>query len=314
MSYSIEYNRQFIKTENGYTPCWLVGDNNVTEGFGRNERRVRNWSVFMNLLDVTEDELVEKAKELFNSYDQHWKRGSTWVSNKGLISWVKSGCRKAATVEDILSVNPYMGRIHCYLVYYDEKDCRQVILDVYLATTLAFTDWVQQVKAFKSENFYKHVYPIIDFGTEKLVHPKVQEENMEEDKQIVIKTNKGYIAEISERTLSYTQNIKEAKVLKYNEFKNLRQQLKESHSPFLKYLETATLVDANKQSEDIYVLKFVDGTYAGKYLGKKVRGKINLAYSANGANVFIGRKAAEKALQNLKSSLSLYGNIEIEKL
>ena len=64
MSYSIEYNRQFIKTENGYTPCWLVGDNNVTEGFGRNERRVRNWSVFMNLLDVTEDELVEKAKEL----------------------------------------------------------------------------------------------------------------------------------------------------------------------------------------------------------------------------------------------------------
>ena len=37
----------------------------------------------MNLLDVTEDELVEKAKELFNSYDQHWKRGSTWVSNKG---------------------------------------------------------------------------------------------------------------------------------------------------------------------------------------------------------------------------------------
>ena len=66
MSYSIEYNRQFIKTENGYTPCWLVGDNNVTEGFGRNERRVRNWSVFMNLLDVSEDELVEKAKELFN--------------------------------------------------------------------------------------------------------------------------------------------------------------------------------------------------------------------------------------------------------
>ena len=129
MSYSIEYNRQFIKTENGYTPCWLVGDNNVTEGFGRNERRVRNWSVFMNLLDVTEDELVEKAKELFNSYDQHWKRGSTWVSNKGLISWVKSGCKKAATVEDILSVNPYMSRIHCYLVYYDEKDCRQVILE-----------------------------------------------------------------------------------------------------------------------------------------------------------------------------------------
>ena len=73
-------------------------------------------------------------------------------------------------------------------------------------------------------------------------------------------------------------------------------------------------MDANKQSEDIYVLKFVDGTYAGKYLGKKVRGKINLAYSVNGANVFIGRKAAEKALQNLKSSLSLYGNIEIEKL
>ena len=142
------------------------------------------------------------------------------------------------------------------------------------------------------------------------------------DIQIICKVNKQAvkskkitnIAEISECRLSYTGNIKEAEVFKYSDFKNLRQRLKESHSPFLRYLETATFVDANKQSEDIYVLKFVDGTYAGKYLGKKVRGKINLAYSKNGANVFIGRKAAEKALQNLKSSLSLYGNIEIEKL
>ena len=54
MSYTIEYNRQFIKSKNGYIPCWLHGDNNVTEGWGKNERRCRNWGVFMNWIDVTE--------------------------------------------------------------------------------------------------------------------------------------------------------------------------------------------------------------------------------------------------------------------
>ena len=67
MSYTIEYNRQFIKTKNGYIPCWLHGDNNVTTGYGKNERRVRSWSVFMNWLDVTEDYMLEHIKEN-NSY------------------------------------------------------------------------------------------------------------------------------------------------------------------------------------------------------------------------------------------------------
>ena len=71
MSYTIEYNRQFIKTKNGYIPCWLAGDNNVTTGYGKNERRVREWSVFMNWLDVTEDYMLEHIKDLYNSYDHH---------------------------------------------------------------------------------------------------------------------------------------------------------------------------------------------------------------------------------------------------
>ena len=40
--------------------------------------------------------------ELYNSYDQHWKKGSTWVTNEGLLRWVKNGCKSAGTIEEML--------------------------------------------------------------------------------------------------------------------------------------------------------------------------------------------------------------------
>ena len=126
MSYAIEYNRQFIKTKNGYIPCWLVGDNNVTTGHGRTERRVRDWSIFLNWVDVSEEYMLEHIKELFNSYNQHWKKGSNWISNEGLIRWVKSGCKYAATLEEVLEFNR-LRSVECKIVYYMSDDKRQEI-------------------------------------------------------------------------------------------------------------------------------------------------------------------------------------------
>lgn len=75
MSYTIEYDKIFLKSGAGYTPLWLAGDSNCYEGSGRNQRRVRDWSVFMSQLGVTEEKLMERIQPLLGGpYQEHWQR------------------------------------------------------------------------------------------------------------------------------------------------------------------------------------------------------------------------------------------------
>ena len=48
MSYTIMYDRQFLKTSRGIIPLALYGDNNVTERVNGHERRERHWGVYAN--------------------------------------------------------------------------------------------------------------------------------------------------------------------------------------------------------------------------------------------------------------------------
>ena len=94
MSYTIEYDKIFLKSGAGYTPLWLAGDSNCYEGSGRNQRRVRDWSVFMSQLGVTEEKLMERIQPLLGGpYQEHWQRRGKWVDDKGLVTWVKNGCK-----------------------------------------------------------------------------------------------------------------------------------------------------------------------------------------------------------------------------
>ena len=48
MSYTIMYDKQFLKTSRGIIPLALYGDNNVTERINGHERRDRHWGVYAN--------------------------------------------------------------------------------------------------------------------------------------------------------------------------------------------------------------------------------------------------------------------------
>ena len=100
------YASQFIRTETGITPCILAGSNNVWEA--GNKRRVRNWSCFRNLVDVSAERLMKEAESMIGSeYQEHWKANNKWVDDAGLMRWMKSKIKGAATVEDIMMAIRY---------------------------------------------------------------------------------------------------------------------------------------------------------------------------------------------------------------
>ena len=61
------------------------------------------------------------------------------------------------------------------------------------------------------------------------------------------------------------------------------------------------------------MLKFVDGTFNGQYIGNKGKGKINLSYYPISAKQFTTRKSAEKAIADMSYIVERYGNLEVEE-
>lgn len=169
MSYAIEYARQFIRSEEGITPCWLVGDNNVTEGQGRYERRVRSWSCFYNLVGTSEEEMIKRIQPCLGGFQEHWQRNGKWVDDKRLIRWVKSGVRSAASIEDILQRNPgCCGSVRCYVHVWHGFD-HTTMLETCVVTTDGFDAWIHRYRDLKAilSGEKIDIYPCVDFGTEK---------------------------------------------------------------------------------------------------------------------------------------------------
>ena len=140
MSYYAEFDRVFIRSVCGYTPLWLLGDSSVTEGRGRSSRMYRRWSVFQSLIGVTEEELLAAVEKLKGS-SEHWKRGGKWVDDEGLVRWVKSGCKHAVVLEDLLKANE-RSYLPCVLRDHNGR----TVLSAQVHNTLELEDWIYQAK------------------------------------------------------------------------------------------------------------------------------------------------------------------------
>ena len=177
MSYTIEYDRQFIRSELGITPVWLSGDNNVTTGYGRRERRVRNWHVFMSLLACTKEELLAAVEPMKGGYQEHWKKGGRWVDDAGLTRWVENGCKAAASIEGIISQN-CLSWIRCSLLDYSDGGYGKTTHEEKITTTEAFDAWIQEIKPLITTG---KIYPIISFNSgEPIKHPSAKKQDDDE--------------------------------------------------------------------------------------------------------------------------------------
>jgi hypothetical protein len=114
MSYSIVYDKKFIKTDSGIIPLVLTGCSNVTvKTLSGREKLERDWAVFNfdNSLAYSPDDLMSKVREeVPSTYNQHFKYNGKWVDDKAYIRFFESGIRNALTLEETAE-KYYQGRV-----------------------------------------------------------------------------------------------------------------------------------------------------------------------------------------------------------
>jgi len=107
MSYTIVYDRQFLKLEDGrIIPMTLLGSSNCWErDSDGKERRERYWTSFweQTVPAYTQDELMQKAEEYCGGgeYQEHFKRGGKWVDDAAFLRFFRNGIAQAKTMQEL---------------------------------------------------------------------------------------------------------------------------------------------------------------------------------------------------------------------
>lgn len=302
MSYTIEYDHQFIRSSTGITPCWLCGDNNVTEmTFRGRERRARDWSVFHNLLGVTEEEILESIEPTLGGYGEHWQRNGKWVDDAALIRWVKTNCKHAMTIEEILRANA-MSSVTCYLSVWKGGSWGVRENAACVHSTEEYDAWVNTAKErIRTKSDDERIYPVVDFVREKLVHTKpILAE------KVVLRKGDHYLTELGEHTTTWDKDVKKALVFTREECEELRR----THTNSL--IRTAKPINANAQSRPYdAVLRFEDGSYAGCYISRITKKRVFYAYNIGGAHHYPDVATAERTLARLRPSVKKLGTLKV---
>lgn len=311
MSYSIMYDRQFIKSSQGITPCVLAGDNNVWTGSGKYERRARDWSVIGNQLAMSEKELLALAESWTGGqYQEHWMQNGKWVDDAGLMRWMKNGIKNAATIEEIISVNRFHS-INCFLSVWTKED-HKIELDVYAKDNTEFDAWIEQANSriaeLKSQK--NSVFPVVriksEFSNNKLQHPKPADAITPET--VILKRGQLYLESFERnkdgkiRTASWSHYIKEALELPYNEAIAYMKEGFEWGNKTVKIVDAAT-----KQLPYNAVIKIIGESYNGHFVRKITARKISFSTTPDGAMHYRDKKAADRALKNLLTKLEQKG-------
>lgn len=302
MSYTIEYDHQFIRSASGITPCWLCGDNNVTEmTFRGRERRARDWSIFHNLLGTTEEDILKSIEPTLGGYGEHWQRNGKWVDDAALIRWVKTNCKNAMTIEEILRTNA-MSSITCYLSVWKGNSWAVRENLTYVRSSEEFDAWVTTAKErIRTKADDERIYPVVDFIREKLTHTKpILAEN------VVLRKGNAYLAELKDGYISWDKDIKKAMVFTREECEELRRTHTNS------WVRTAKPINANAQTRPYdAVLRFEDGSYEGRYISRITKSKVYYAYDINNAHHYPDIATAERTLARIRSGVKKLGTLKV---
>lgn len=304
MSYTIEYDRQFVESNLGITPCWCAGENNVTTGQGRHERRVRDWGVFYNLLGATEEQIIEAVQPSLGGYNEHWRKNGKWVDDAGLLRWIHNGCKNAASIEDILAANNRSG-VPVKLSVWTSGLENSHELERLVTTTEEFDAWIGEAKSRIEEIRAEKgsAYPIVAFWSDTISHPKPV--SAKHPEYVLLKHGKRYMYECNERGSSWTTDATKAMVFSYDDAKTLQKEQRYGH------IAEAILVNAAIKDEPFdCVLRFADGRREGYYVQNVTKGNMNITLSAKYAKHYRNYKTAEEARKKLQLRYS-GGTLEI---
>ena len=299
MSYSIMYNRVFIKSNRGLTPCILAGDSNVWEGSGAHQRRVRDWNVYGNLLGVSAAKLKEYINPCLDGRGEHWKSNGKWVDDAGLVRWVESGIRGAMTMEELIELNPRLsyGRgIPCRLSVWENAEPyaeQRNAIEAYVKDTDSLDAWIDQANAYirEHETGKCRCYPIIDFGEHQELTVK-KPKAFAAGSQVLIKHNKRYLTSVEEGAMggyawSFHTDPRKALEMSYEKAVEL---LKEMYGT----VKAVNIVSSKIKDEyDPHIVCFSDGRGLHSVTSTHIYTCVKSA-----AKKYPTRRAAEKASAN----------------
>ena len=303
MSYTIEYNRQFIRSAAGITPVWLAGESNVWESGAGHLRRSRAWSVFYNMLGVTQEELLAAIQPSLGYESQHWMKNGRWVDDKALLHWVKLGCKRAASIENILLENQdKISNVRCFLSIWEGNKHRQSLFkDV--KSTEEFDRWLElaktEITAIRAKK--NMAFPIVDFGVEDLRHPSSIV--LRDDCKVLFRHKNSYLVEApSSDSSSWSEDIRKAHVFSYEEALNIK-----AENKYGWIAESRLVLASIKEYPFDAVLRVKSGLYIGQYVMKRTRSKLHFTAIQRYAKHYATTAEAEKAKHRIEAAYSKRG-------
>lgn len=286
MSYTIEYNRVFLKSNHGYTPVVLMGDSNVYSG-RYNQRRVRGWTCWAGKIGVSADELTQTASNMCGGYGEHWLRHGKWVNDKDLMNWVSSGIKLATPLEPLLQTNGLNSAECALYVYNAGSNARSEELFRFCSTTKDLDNWIEEVKdrMTKSQNGDSFL-PLVKFCREDLHLPPKMEG------AVLLKHGKSqYVSDIDFNedgkvcSVSWCGDIKKAMIF------NSRESI-----PNLTRFGKFRAVKAEAQQKPYNVaLRICSGAHHGSFVYSRGPHSLNVTPAMRSAKCYSDTRAAMKA-------------------
>lgn len=313
MSYTIVYQRAFIKTTTGILPLFLLGDSNVTEtefdALGRKrEVRERHWNVcHTEVINATPEKFLDYIASTLGEEDhQLFKYRGDWVREHHASAWYKAAVNAAQTVETYLYLNPRCS-LHCSLIIYpDKKDFHsQTALSQYIQTTSELEEWLKQAKEYKArlsreQPNAEHYYNIGFTGRNKILTPP------KENGKVLVKAGNEYISQYSTgRWYSLSIDIQKACV--FDNAVSAIQEIGFCSDDF-------TFVSAkNKTLKGKFILQIKEGFYAGRLYKRSSRKGEFFTSDLAQCHYFNSQKAAQNCAERLKSRYN-FSEIDICKI
>ncbi len=300
MGYTIEYNKIFLRSEQGYTVCWLSGPNNCTDFVNNRERRTRDWEVFENFLGVSEKYISEYTKKWLEYDCEMWYKAGKFLHVQDALRWLKNGVRSACTIEEFLGYNA-LDFVSAYFLTYENCEHKRSNM-TYISTTEDLDNFICGFRKVEKASSTK-LYPVIDFPRENVKQYRKPNKINEYTFGVILQSKnvqRTYLIEKDGR-FSFTRNIKEATVFDLEKALVLK----------TGRLRDYTFVDAENARKYPYncVIMYEPNK---AYFEYSTRSRVHLEHDIDRARRFKNRKEAEKQVEKLNANKRIYGFIVVE--
>ena len=296
MSYTIMYDRQFLKTSRGIIPLALYGDNNVTERVNGRERRDRHWGVYANgKTEFTPEEYMSLIQSWCGSeFQEHFVSHGKWVDDKGILAWAKNGIKNALSIEEIRKIVPVQS-VTCYISVWGKDYSHRNEEWRRCDTTAQLEQWLDTAYARKEELCADPSLDVFICLSYLNREPLKIAARREPEGEVIVRKGSRYLSEVTDKGYTFSPDIADALV-----FKNTAEARNCAAHTGQYFLHKSRFICAsNKFAVKSYRIKavlpeFPQGVYIRQLTARSLRFCHESEYALKFSSVYQAQKYIEK--------------------